>query len=279
MHACCLIHDSWFLIFESWRGGALSSRFKPHGKRSARMGQILLVRHGQASFGSNNYDQLSSHGQAQAGMLGQWFAQRGQKFDLVVTGSMARHRQTAQACMAELGNAPLPADWHTDAGFNEYDHDEILHRHWPQFAEPGEVRRFLAETDNGNRVFQQIFQDAMARWMDGQHDAEYREPWPVFRQRCVSALRRLSEAATASRTIVVFTSGGTIATLCQHVLRMPDPQVFELNWTLVNSAVTKLYCRSSARADAGGAIDLSLGYLNNYTHLEVLGKHDAVTYR
>lgn len=242
------------------------------------MGQILLVRHGQASFGSSNYDQLSAHGQAQASMLGQWFAQRGQHFDHVVTGDMVRHRQTAQACIAQLGaTAPVTENWQVDAGFNEYDHDNVLHQHWPQFAEPGEVRRFLAENDN--RAFQQIFQDAMARWMNGQHDGEYREAWPDFRLRCVAALKRLVERVGASQTSVVFTSGGTIATLCQHVLHMPDPQMHALNWTLVNSAVTKLYYRSPTRRTEPPSVALSLGYLNNYAHLELFGDSQAVTYR
>ncbi len=247
------------------------------------MGQILLVRHGQASFGSSNYDQLSERGQDQAGLLGQWLAQRGQRLDRVVTGTMARHHQSAVACLAQLAGAPAPEAWHADGGFNEYDHDEILHRQRPDFAEPGEVRRFLAGTENGSRVFQQIFQDAMARWMGGAHDAEYREPWPLFRQRCIAALHRLVASAGASQTAIVFTSGGTIATLCQHVLRMPDPQVFALNWTLVNSGVTKLYHRADAAnaapSEQADASLLTLGYLNNYAHLEALGDAHAVTYR
>lgn len=247
------------------------------------MGQILLVRHGQASFGSSNYDQLSVRGQEQAGLLGQWFAQRGQRIDRVVTGTMVRHQQSAAACIAQLAEAPAQADWHADGGFNEYDHDEILHRHRPDFAEPGEVRRFLASTEDGNRAFQQIFQDAMARWMGGAHDPDYREAWPVFRQRCVAALHRVVSTAGTSQTAVVFTSGGTIATLCQHVLRIPDPQVFALNWTLVNSGVTKLYHRAGV-ADASlpeqsDSALLTLGYLNNYAHLELLGDQRAVTYR
>ena len=247
------------------------------------MGQILLVRHGQASFGSSNYDQLSARGQEQAGLLGQWFVQRGQRIDRVVTGTMARHQQSATACLAQLADAPPQVAWHADAGFNEYDHDEILHRQRPDFAEPGEVRRFLASTDNGNRAFQQIFQEAMTRWMGGAHDADYREPWPLFRQRCVAALHRLTTGVGPSQTTVVFTLGGTIATLCQHVLRMPDAQVFALNWTLVNSGVTKLYHRAgaadtSAVQQPDGAL-LTLGYLNNYAHLEVLGDAHAVTYR
>ena len=235
------------------------------------MGQIYLVRHGQASFGSANYDQLSNHGVEQARLLGEWFANCGQSFNRVVTGDMKRHRQTADGCMAALPTSLLiETEWQADAGFNEYDHDEVLVRHRPAFVDPVAVKDFLAQTDNAKRAFQQIFQDAMTRWMSGDHDADYNEPWPVFRNRCVTALERLLESAGQSQNIIVFTSGGTIATLCQHLLGLPDRQMAELNWSLVNSAVTKLFYQPGK---------VTLSYLNNYAHLEWLGEKNAVTYR
>jgi len=100
------------------------------------MGQILLVRHGQASFGSANYDQLSELGYEQARLLGQWYANSHQPFHKVVTGGMARHRQTADTCLAELPK-PLLADteWLTDPDFAEFDHHEVLLRHCPEAAD------------------------------------------------------------------------------------------------------------------------------------------------
>jgi len=164
----------------------------------------------------------------------------------------------------------IETEWQADAGFNEYDHDEVLVRHRPAFVDPVAVKDFLAQTDNAKRAFQQIFQDAMTRWMSGDHDADYNEPWPVFRNRCVTALERLLESAGQSQNIIVFTSGGTIATLCQHLLGLPDRQMAELNWSLVNSAVTKLFYQPGK---------VTLSYLNNYAHLEWLGEKNAVTYR
>ncbi len=93
------------------------------------MGQIYLVRHGQASFGKENYDQLSDLGMEQGRLLGKWFADCGVQFDQVVTGDMERHRQTAEACLAQLPQAYPASGWVTDAGFNEYDHREVLQRH------------------------------------------------------------------------------------------------------------------------------------------------------
>lgn len=235
------------------------------------MGQIYLVRHGQASFGSADYDQLSPLGQEQGRLLGEWFAHCNQSFHRVVTGGMKRHRQTADACIGALPKAwRVETEWQTDPGFNEYDHDEVVVRLRPDFAEPGAIKRFLAETENGKRAFQLIFQEGMARWMSGQYDAEYSEPWPVFRARCIAALDRLIESAAPSQNIIVFTSGGTISTLCQHLLGLENKQMAELNWSLINGAVTKLLYQGDR---------LTLSYLNNFAHLEWLGEANAVTYR
>jgi len=235
------------------------------------MGQIYLVRHGQASFGSANYDQLSELGQEQARLLGEWFASTHQTFDRVVTGGMKRHRQTADACLAVLPKSQrVNTEWLTDPDFNEYDHHEVLVRHRPDFDDPEEVKRFLASSPKAKYAFQDIFQASMSRWMSGRYDGEYREPWPAFRQRCVDALRRVMEGAEKSQSIIVFTSGGTISTICQHVLGLQDKQVAELNWTLVNCAVTKLLFQPDR---------VTLSTLNNYAHLEWLGKPHTITYR
>ncbi|HYD78592.1 MAG TPA: histidine phosphatase family protein [Paucimonas sp.] len=233
------------------------------------MGQIYLVRHGQASFGSADYDRLSPLGVEQSQALGRWLADRAHRIDRVVTGGMRRHRQTADGCMGALPSSLQTSNaWLADDGFNEYDHHEVLVRQRPDFDDPEEVKRFLRETPDGKRAFQAIFEQAMTRWMSGAHDAEYRETWPQFRARVVAALRRVVADAGASQNIIVFTSGGPIATLCQHLLGLPDAGVGALNWTLVNCAVTKLFYRGD---------QITLSYLNSYAHFET--QTDFITYR
>jgi broad specificity phosphatase PhoE len=243
------------------------------------MGHIYLVRHGQASFGSANYDQLSELGFEQARLLGQWFANCRQSFQRVVNGGMTRHRQTADACLAELPRAALAdTEWLTDDGFAEFDHHEVLLRHCPEFADAAAFQRLLVERGRDStpgQAFEQVFRSAMQRWMSGWHDDDYTETWPVFRHRCVAALERLNneqaaDAAPGRRSTIVFTSGGTIATLMQHVLGLQDFQVMDLSWTIANCAITKLQHRRG---------QISVSYLNNYAHLEWLGEAGAVTYR
>lgn len=233
------------------------------------MGHIYLVRHGQASFGSANYDQLSALGFEQARLLGQWFANGRHAFQRVINGGMQRHRQSADTCLAELSKALLvDTEFHTDEDFAEFDHHQVLLRHCPEFADAARFQRLLAQHEHPQRAFERIFAGAMMRWMDGAHDADYGESWPAFRARCIAALDRATTAGAAST--IIFTSGGVISTLMQHVLGLQDRQVMEMSWTLANCSVTKLLHRPG---------QVSLAYLNNYAHLEWLGEADAITYR
>lgn len=234
------------------------------------MGQIFLVRHGQASFGKANYDQLSELGFEQARLLGQWYANTRQPFSKVINGGMLRHRQTADACMEVLPKKLLiETEWITDADFAEFDHQEVLLRHCPEFADAVAFKALLASHVDPPRALEQLFRAAMQRWMSGWHDGDYAETWPDFRRRCVRALERL-DTDSSKQTTIVFTSGGVIAALMQHLLGLQDFQVMELNWTLANCAVTKLLHRPG---------QFTLSYLNNYAHLEWLGQPGAVTYR
>jgi len=236
------------------------------------VGQIYLVRHGQASFGAADYDQLSAHGVEQSRMLGAWFAACKQGFGQVVTGSLRRHRQTAEACLAALPGAPARAEWREDRGFDEYDHVEVLQKHAPRMSDPIAAKDALGREADAKKAFQRIFAQAMERWMGGRHDADYRESWPQFRARCVAGLRRAVEAAGASQSIVVFTSGGPIAAICQELLGFPDARAADVNFSLANSSVTKLlYSGKDGR--------VGLQSLNNFAHLEQTGEARVITYR
>lgn len=243
------------------------------------MAQIYLVRHGQASFGSQNYDQLSDLGQQQAQHLGRWWAQRELNIGRIVTGGMQRHQQTALACISTLQSQEASqtdtSAWHTDADFNEYNHHEVLARHVPEFDDPAAVKHFLMHTPNGKQAFQDIFSQAVARWVSGQHDADYSETWQAFQTRCVQALQRQLALDDGAKNIAIFTSGGTISAICQHVLGFPDPRFAELNWSLVNSAVTRLHVQT---ATPERPARLALAYLNNFSHLEVLNNPKSITY-
>ena len=62
------------------------------------MGEIILVRHGQANSAADNeadYDRLSDLGRQQARWLGAWMAEHDWNFDHILSGTLNRQRDTS----------------------------------------------------------------------------------------------------------------------------------------------------------------------------------------
>jgi broad specificity phosphatase PhoE len=233
------------------------------------VGRILLVRHAQASFGADDYDCLSEHGLKQAACLGRWLTRCNRKLDIVVTGAMQRHAQTAQATLEAMSPGLRPTQPAiVDAGFDEYDADHVVQCAWPQFKEPAAMRKHLSQHEQPRREFQRLFASAMLRWGSGEQDGDYHETWSAFRARCVAALERAVLAAEG-RDVVVFTSGGPITAICAQLLQLPTARAFELNYVLANTGVTGL---------SAGRSGLTLRHVNNHAHLDESGAPE-VTYR
>jgi broad specificity phosphatase PhoE len=230
------------------------------------MGAIYLIRHGQASFGQADYDALSRLGIEQSRLLGEALRPRLHQIDAVVTGTMQRHRQTAEACLAAMG---LAAERQEMAGLNEYDHVELMARMEQRYADHAVLGADLAKTPDPRRAFQALFSKAMERWMSGAHDGEYTESWPAFQNRCNDAVTGLIAQLGPSKTALVFSSGGAISAICQRLLRIDDREAFRINWTLANCGITKLIY---------GERGLHLSTLNEHGHFE---GRDAklITYR
>ena len=232
------------------------------------MGTIYLVRHGQASFGSDNYDALSPLGHQQAGVVGRALRARGVQPDVAFSGTMQRHRETAAGALAALGlSQPLPVQ--TLPGVNEFDHENVIEVAEPRYASKAVMMADMAAGGDPRRAFQKFFQDAVSRWVGGNHDDEYAEPWSVFKLRCVTALDDLVQATPPKGQSVVFTSGGTISVMCAHLLGLSDAQAFTINWTLANTGITKI---------VAGRDGLHLVSVNEHAHLEG-GEPGLLTYR
>lgn len=230
------------------------------------MGAIYLIRHGQASFGAADYDKLSKLGEEQSRVLGLALRKRVPQPDAVFCGSMLRHRETAAGCLAAM---ELQHESCQDAGFNEYDHEEVLLRYEPRYSDRAVVMAELAKTPNPRRAFQDMFAQAIARWVGGQYNHEYKESWTGFRIRCMKALEQAIAATGSSKIALAFTSGGPVTAIVQQLMQIPDEQIFKLNWTLANCGITKIIY-SDRR--------MYLSTLNDHSHFE--GEHaKLITYR
>ncbi|HET6154465.1 MAG TPA: histidine phosphatase family protein [Marmoricola sp.] len=219
------------------------------------MGQILLVRHGQASFGSDDYDALSPLGFEQSRLLGVALAERGIEVDSVVGGAMRRHRETAETCAQAAG-------WRAgalvvDQGWDEFDFLSVLAVHPHEYGpEPTKAE------------FQRLFEEATAAWIGGA-DRPYAETFAAFAVRVHLALERTVERASAG-TVAVFTSGGPIGWAVAEVLvDTGRPELWtRLNRMAVNSAVTRLVT---------GSTGVNLLTYNDQSHLD--GVPGVLSYR
>jgi len=219
------------------------------------MATIYLVRHGQASFGKDNYDQLSPRGWEQGRLLGQWLADK-VKPGVVVGGNLQRHRETVEAIATGYGPR-LPDMWGMD-GLNEFDHMEVIEHLRPEWADRQVMARDLASVPKPAKAFQQLFEKAVARWVSGEYDPEYAETWLSFRQRVLSTLDEVIELADGA-DVLVSTSGGPIAVMISDLLELSDRKTLELNNVIANASVSRLLYSGSRR---------SLSVFNNYSHLE-----------
>jgi broad specificity phosphatase PhoE len=227
------------------------------------MGQLLLVRHGQASFGADDYDVLSETGWAQGRQLGAWLAERGTTPTALIRGDMRRHRETMEAMVEGAGWTGLETG--VDPGWAEFDHLGIV-ASYPDLPEH-------ATTGPGGdrRVFQQVFELATERWISGDHDG-YEETYAGFVARVVASLGRAAAAAGPGGVVVVVSSGGPIAAACAALV---DPDGDDasrarlwqrFNTVTVNSSVTRVVV---------GSTGARLLTFNEHPHLTP----DTLTYR
>ena len=203
------------------------------------MTQLILIRHGQASFGAANYDRLSETGERQARLVGRHLAARGQKFDVLMAGDMQRQRRTGELACESLPDAPELA---TDTDFNEYDADAIFKAYVPRvFDEHPELGEARDQLKTDRRVFQKVFEKVTRHWLAGTpHDTPNCESWVDFRARVQRGLERLRSDYPRDARIGVFSSGGPIAVSIATATDASHAKTIELNWSVYNAAISEL---------------------------------------
>ena len=221
------------------------------------MEELFLVRHGQASFGADDYDQLSSLGEQQAFWLGQYFADRDIEFDKIIIGTQLRHQQTAEHLCRGLDHVQT-FDQH--AGLNEYDFyaiTEAMEHQYPQLMSHGK---------GDKRSYYKALKQALELWSSDQLDA-VPETWQRFMARVADALQFIQQS-NAKRVLVV-SSGGPIAALTHQVLACPTATAIELNMQIRNTSVCHYFFNRES---------IRLASFNNIPHLDQPDRMDAITY-
>ena len=193
------------------------------------MGTLYLVRHGQASFGSDNYDQLSALGQRQCERLGAYFRSRGRRFDAAITGTLVRQTQSLDAIATGLGGAPEPLRL---PGLNEYDSHAVISALHPQpLAKPDSPERY--------RQHFRILREGLAAWMAGRTQPVGMPSYADFVAGVEAALDHVRGLGDAE--VLMVSSGGPISTAVGRVLGVAPEVTIDLNMRIRNSAVTEFH--------------------------------------
>lgn len=241
------------------------------------MTTLLFARHGQASFGQQNYDKLSEIGAKQAWLLGQHYANCQRPIDGLITGSLSRQRDSAKHFLqgyessSEASQAlalALPSvEPKIIEGLNEFNHEDVFVKSNPKFATHEGILAEIGQAPEPKLRLAELFNQAMQRWHSGDFDEDYEESWPQFNERVKQTLHeiiahvqaRASKNNPASaETYLIFTSGGVISALAAHLLGQGQQTAYQLSRTLVNAGVTTITLKDTQPR---------LLALNEYSHL------------
>jgi broad specificity phosphatase PhoE len=191
------------------------------------MGTLYFVRHGQASFGAADYDQLSELGQRQSIRLGQYLQGKGLAFEAAYTGTLKRHTQT-YAGICEGGALALDAT--ALPGLNEYDGEAIVRA----------IATHALEKPDTPELYRQHFRllrDGLRQWMNGVISPKGMPTYREFVAGVTSSLEHIRKQHTGN--VLVVSSGGPISTAVGHILGTSPETTIELNYRIRNSSVTE----------------------------------------
>jgi broad specificity phosphatase PhoE len=193
------------------------------------MGTVYLVRHGQASFGADNYDQLSELGMRQCRRLGEYFRHKGIRFDAALVGTLERQKQSL-ACIAEGLQTPIePLSW---PGLNEYDSKAVVQAIHPEPLERPTTPELVREHFR-------LLREGLAAWIEGRTKPEGMISHADFVTGITSALDHV-RATHYKKKVLVVSSGGPISTIVAHTLGAPHNAMIEINLRIRNSSVSEL---------------------------------------
>ena len=225
------------------------------------MSEVYFVRHGQASFGAENYDKLSPLGHRQSEWLGQYFRERVIQFDRVLLGDLVRHQETLDGILKGMSLTGQGApDRHVRPELNEFAFRELLQAYFTVYPE---------QSISGNaspEVFFKYLRKAMELWV--RNELQGSESWHAFESRIMAILQFLQHQCRNERVLVV-SSGGAISMALAKILKAPGETVVELNLQTRNTAVS--HCFFNER-------EMRLTSFNHVPHLDRAGRMESITY-
>lgn len=198
------------------------------------MSSLILMRHGQASFGANVYDQLSPIGLEQARISGNWIKDRPPLF-AIWHGPRERHINTAKEMLALSPEylSKLQGSYHLDE-FSEG--EELLAAASLHFE--GEI---LSSLDSSNNSQLHYYEKTIAEWSNGNLAIPGRSDYSSFRKNIAQWLdsRINDQGAPSGRVELAVTSAGVICAAVCDALNLPNHQWLSLMKVIKNASFTE----------------------------------------
>lgn len=204
-----------------------------------------MVRHGQASFMEANYDKLSTVGEGQARLLGQWWATHGVRLDRIYTGPRARQQRSA--LLAGEAYRELTGFWPEPVLLEDLDEmqtEDVLKRAMPGLltTHPDVVTLVEAFQSAGDpketaKKFQKLFERVVAMWAKGELQVQGVEPWDAFVARTHAVIRKM--CGDGGGLVAAFTSAGPVSAAMQRALGTDADTTLQLAWMVRNASVSE----------------------------------------
>jgi broad specificity phosphatase PhoE len=211
------------------------------------MGKLILVRHGQASAFTDDYDRLSDLGRRQAELLAESWKERGLEVALVFSGPLKRQKGTAEIVGESFQKSGLlfPEPVILE-GLKEIDADQVMAHFNEKRSEYPELERLITaygENDQPGEkaaIFQEYFEQAMLLWVTGKVNSREIESLAHLKERVIESLERiLIDGPGEKETIVVFTSATPVSIITGSLLELDDFKTMEITFCLNNCSVTE----------------------------------------
>jgi broad specificity phosphatase PhoE len=236
------------------------------------MSTLLFIRHAQGSFGKGNYDKLSETGMKQAQILGEYLHSINMRFDEIYSGTLVRHKETADGFISKsiINNMPAPVIKY-DARLNEYNAEEIFSILSPVLLmEKPHLEEYYGNLLSDKKSFHIIFSEVMNMWCSGKYDMKGTATWGEFTSGVYSFLDEIMKNYSSRKTIAVFTSGGPISAAVMKVLSLNNDKTMLIRDEIANTSITRFKYTSNR---------IMLSSFNEYSHLEIAGGKNIITYR
>lgn len=200
---------------------SISRRARSWRRSLADLAELLVIRHGQASFGQDNYDVLSDLGHQQSEAVGALLREMDWVPDRLITGTLRRQKDT----LSSMGFRDAPEE---HAGFNEYDFADLL-----QARFKGNVPDLVK---GDRKTHFRALRETVFEWQDAAFDGAS-ETFAEFTNRVEVA--RSFACDTQAKRVLVISSGGVIGQLSRAALGADKRHMMELNLQIKNTAMTR----------------------------------------